>query len=372
MESPQQPFPPTDDSTIPVIESDLKNPNLPKVSDLFHMVEHRFDNEPTYQPKEHYPIQSSIIPEDHLTSKTLQKIQKLDSMTTTSSLQSASSKNRNIANKTKQILMKNRAIGNDQIAPEDRFYLELQFLSSGQTKIFYFSKNQTVGEVLEIFSSLHPLLAYKSPSRPSDLSLAFVSPPNDQNPTSFISSLTPDDLQTLLMSCNRNHLLSRQFEEFSSLFLISVPLDDVIRAQSRLQEVSNSLMDSGAVLGLQEPMLPHPPPEICTPINSPHEYAVGDSIRYISSSLTSASDDETWWGCILAVHRDDVFPYYTIRIINSTGTIKEKQTDSNSLSLSYTNPSFSGNITDYFPVKLSFQGRTYRHPYIPANGTVLS
>jgi hypothetical protein len=361
------------------------NTNLPKVSDLFRMVEHRFDDEPVYQTKEHYSIQSSSLPEDHLTQKTIQKIEKLETIATnsSSSLPSAPhSRNKNIANKTKQILMKNRAIGNDQLPSERRFYLELQFLASGQTKFFYFSQSQTVGEVVEILSSLHSLLAYKTPSRPNDLSLAFISSsPSDTDATSLISSMTPDDLQILLMTCDRNQLISQQFEEFSSLYLVPVPLDAVIRAQSTLQKALDSSIVSEDPIGKTlSPSTQEPIPSLSTlaPLPAPYEYAVGDSIRYLPSTAPYPSAaDGTWWGCVLAVHRDDVLPYYTIRIINSiTGSSKEKQTDSNSLSLSYSplvvDPPASPNDTEYFPVKLSFQGRSYRHPSIPVHGTVLS
>lgn len=330
----------------------------PTVSELFYAVEHRFDNETKYNPNEHFPIKSSRIEEDELTINTINKMEKLENVAGSSN----STRNINIANKTKQMLFKNRAIGNDRIASEDRFYLEINFLCSGESKFMFFPKYSTVGEVLEYLSNCYTLLSYRTPSRPTDLSLTLfhsISPPSPL--------LTPDEVQTILLSCDRNQPISAHFEEFSTLYLLPVPITAVIEAQSKLQGRQSIVIqeDPSPAFSMSTP----PPSLPSLEPSASHDYVVGDSICY---TPTNNLVEEIWYGYIVAVHRDDILPYYTIRIMNLiSGTTKEKQTNSSTLQPSH----LASNLLpadESFSVKFSYQGKTYPNNFIPRNGNVLS
>lgn len=355
------------------LKSETLNSMKPTVSELFHAVEHRFDNEfQDYNPNNHYSIKSSHLDVDSLTKNTKEKILKLEnSIDTNNTLNS--NKNKNIANKTKQILFKNRAIGKNEIPVEDRFYVEINFLSSGESKFMFFGKYHTISEIVEYLSNNYSLLSYHTPTRPNQLSLAIISSSIPPSPL-----ITPDEIYEILLTCDRNQLFSKQYEEFSTLHLLPVPIELVVKAQSELQELQSSLVqeqsssDQASSLSPNTPSLRIPSPELTLV----HEYAIGNSIRYTPSN-SSGDDNEIWFGSILAIHRDDVFPYYTIRILNPiTGIIKEKQTDMSTLHpssdpLATSSPS-SAAADQLFPVKFSYQGKTYPNTSIPRQGTVLS
>jgi hypothetical protein len=349
------------------------------VRQIFSDVEHRFDNEPKYDTSDHFNIKSSQREVDEYTAGTAFKIEKLDSTIDSTN----STKNRNIANKTKQILFKNRASGNEGIAPEDRFYLECHFLLTEEKRFLYFTKYQTVGEMIELLSSHYPLLAYNLTTRPTDLSLAVLTSPETPLPS------TDEALLPLLLSCNRNNLLSKQFEEFSTLYLLPVSLRTVLEAQNTLQSQQQEPSLS-SLSALSPPPSDNHKQDITSndlsatlPHLPLHEYISGDSILYArtpSPDQEQASSSEPWWGSIIAVHRDDTVPYYTIRIMEpGTGKIKEKQTDGKYLylssSLSTTFPSLASVTTSpdqLFTIKFSYQGQIYLNSSIPRSGTVLS
>lgn len=327
-----------------------------KTSDIFAGVESRFDNNPQGSTRTHLGVKSSAVPAaDTRTVASSKKISKLDSIA-----QSAqNSKDKNIAGKTKQILFKKRAEGNDSIAPEDRFYVEALFDLTRESRYLYFSVHATIGEVLRDIARSHTILSFGQPVTPEGSSLAFFS----DDPS--VAALTQ------WQQWDRNVPLSQTVPAFSSLHIISVPTSEVLEAQSHHH---SSARHPSSETKEGEGSVPAPSPATA------REYVKGDRIVHTSSNGVRSH------GTIVAVHRDDIELYYTVRLRSDDGEVRERQTDAGHLTPdaaiipSAQAPSAQtrdqGKCADHAAgtcsIKVSFRGKTQLVNGVLRSGTVAS
>jgi hypothetical protein len=341
----------------------------PAVSEMFTSVENRFDGTEigtSGSSKSHLSVKSSAMPSDHRTEATSQKIAKLDNIARSS----ISSKDQNIASKTKQILLKKRAKGNDAIAYEDRFYIEVYFDQTRETRYMFFSCHASVGDVLRDIAKSSSILAFGSPVAPNGRTLAF-----------FIAD--GGELESW-QHWDRNRLLALTVPSFSVLHVINISTDDAIQAQALIQQPNTSGVEATVGSGTAMGGLPLPPsPAIAAPAPVPvpapsprREYHKGDRIVH------TASDGIRSYGVVAAIHRDDVFPYYTVRIRTDGGPERERQTDAGHLELdaekscvaggegSVGAATLSDHVGETFSVKVSYKAKSHVVNGVPVDGTV--
>lgn len=128
----------------------------PKVSEMFEAVSTRFDNNDNEDNEKLPPppppsVQSKITKEQRNASLDL-RIAALDAKTA-----GKKGKKKKIADKVKQMLIKNRAEGDKKLRSEDRFYLEVTFLSPIEdedvTGYYFFSRLWSCGRVCDFIES---------------------------------------------------------------------------------------------------------------------------------------------------------------------------------------------------------------------------
>lgn len=269
----------------------------------------RHDGTDSSKPKEHFPIASSKLPLDETTEKAEVKMSRLDSISKSSS----STKERNISIKTKQMLMKSKAIGNENICIDDRFYINIHFITTDKKIPMYFSKTSIVGEVLEYIAKQATLLAFGCPSRPVNLSLCFQHSTKswsewDRKLRLDESVVDCDDVEVIIISTGE--VMKQQAEYDVSRQAKTDTSKESASAAEPLAESSN-----GAQAADVSPLARFTlDPNIV--------YKKGDAVTYVSSAGETAS------AVVMGVHLDDVPTYYTIKV-EETG--RERQTDASRL-----------------------------------------
>lgn len=274
------------------------------VIDLFASVENRFKDYSTFNPKEHYRVKSSMIPSQNSTQDAF--CAKIDD------LNSASVKNKNVASKTKEILIKLKSKGNTNICDEDRLYLTLIFKATNQTIHAFFSKNITIGEVLQLISENYTLLSYGTPIAPSDVSLVFeindISD-NNENPT------------VPWYSFNHSSRINEVISNFESVNVITMKTMDIVRNQQMIQERCQNKscqkednQQSQAVVTTK--VLSDTPVAPVIPTLYFRQYKVGDAINYlVFNNETSISLKP---GIVVAIHDDIPFDNIAMTMLHTT------------------------------------------------------
>jgi hypothetical protein len=121
-------------------------------------VENRFDNSVVPSTTKEHITNIKTSTADTTSSEAENKFaKKLDALDKVAE-NTSSSKQRNISLKSKEMLVKTKAVGNDNVPAEDRTYLTVHFVGSLETKsndskskplYLYFSRFETVGEVMQ-------------------------------------------------------------------------------------------------------------------------------------------------------------------------------------------------------------------------------
>lgn len=147
---------------------------MKSVKTIFKEISHRHDELLPADQKEHLNIKSSndVSTDGDVTSiKSLQRLNDLDTK---------SDKQMKMKNKTKEILLKAKAEGNEEISAMERFYFIATFVNSKETiKCFFVNrKNATVGHIIEYVANHFPHQAFGKVSRPSDMTLTFTETEN--------------------------------------------------------------------------------------------------------------------------------------------------------------------------------------------------
>lgn len=304
------------------------------VKEMLEDVERRHEGLLKYPSREHYSIKSSSLPEDEIMKKTLKKVEHVDNIIDTSK----SEKQKKIAKSTKNILLRSRAIGKDEIPNEDRVYIVCKFPLSNSSKCFFFSRTTTVGSALRYIGEKHSLLAFGSPVCPDTSTLCFYHKSGDKDV----------DLDWI----KDNYISTYIDDEFMELGVRVISIKDSILAQSKMTEKASMRTDSAHEAG-----------------NTPRIFKKGDKVVYKNSEIA----------VIVGVHREEYPPYYTIHLQGQGEEFKEKQTVSTNLK-AFQEP--TDKTSSFFPeqevsdpesvikVRLSFKGKVKELTNIPILGTV--
>lgn len=259
------------------------------VKQMFRDVESRHDSAQPHTSKQHFHVHRSSLQRQTVDPR----LARLDA---TARNGTATSKQRNIANRTKAMLMKNKAVGSPSLPSEDRFYLALQFKVTGETRYFYFAPTCTIGEMIEAVCKTSSLEAFGVPYLPSD------------------KTLVTETADSTWNYFDRTSKLSDCFESCETVKVSVIPIAHVIENQHILQSLKAP--DSRKVMAVTE-----------EPRYTPNAvYEKGEMITYIKST-DDPSQFKEFPGVIAAVHREDIELYYTVEIVVD-GDRREKQTDS--------------------------------------------
>lgn len=121
---------------------------------MMKAVEHRFDNEPQVQAKQHHNVKTSMNNVHPADQKLARKLNSLNNTAETAS----SSKQRKISMKAREMMIKSKATGNSSIAGNDRHYISVHFTNAldtlhtdvnHQVAHMFFSGSKPLGEVLQ-------------------------------------------------------------------------------------------------------------------------------------------------------------------------------------------------------------------------------
>lgn len=262
------------------------------VKDMFRGIETRHDSAATHSTKQHFHVHSSTVQKQAADPR----IAQLDA----SAAKNKSSKQSNIANRTKMMLMKNKAVGSPSIPSEDRFYLGMHFVATGEVRYFYFTFFTTIGEMAEHISRHYTLLAFGVPQPPTDQTLV---------------TETADSTWTYF---DRNSKLCDCFKSCETVKLSVVPIAQVMENQNILLslQLSKPAATTGETAAEQAEQLLYTP-------NA--EYTKNEQVVYVKSTEDPRAPIE-FPAVIIAVHREDVELYYTIELVVD-GEKREKQTD---------------------------------------------
>ena len=259
--------------------------------------------------KSHYNIRSSKPPTDATNADTEKKLQKLEKVAN----ESSSEKQKSISMKTKQILLKRHAIGNQNLEESDRYYVNVNFVASDQTVPMFFSYLSTIGDVLEYLTRQEPQRAFAAPFRPDHLSLCFQTP---QKPWNTI---------------DRKELLRECVEPFATVEILFEDIERVMEVQGTFDRRREQLRqdNAGSVDGVLkfESQVDGGGGDVSegamdAPCDPNHVYRKGDEVVYVASS------GDTEPAVVTGVHLDDVPVYYTVRLLRAD---RERQTDASHL-----------------------------------------
>ena len=315
-----------------------------RASEMFQNVENRFTDAPQGSQRTHFGLKTSAVPTDTKSAVASARISKLDSIAKSAH----TTKDKNIANKTKHILFKNKATGNSNIAYEERFYLEVLFDITQESRYLFFSYYATLGEVIRDIGKVHTTLAYGQPTIPEGCTLALCS---EERPH--------------WQAWDRSAVLSTCLAPFSTVRVISVSMECALEAQNQLAEASghasNQISPSGG-----DPPTPQEP------------FRKGDRILHTASNGVQSR------GVVVAVHRDDTELYYTVRLQYEGGE-RERQTDAGHLQadsvegteekgveVKSEEHTCTSNMGETFSVSVSYKGKCHLVSGVGVAGTVES
>mmetsp|Transcript_11508 Transcript_11508/g.21358 ORF Transcript_11508/g.21358 Transcript_11508/m.21358 type:complete len:465 (+) Transcript_11508:113-1507(+) len=330
--------------------------SFPSAQDMFRSVETRHDYlDHMATGKIHANVKSSTLQKDVKYDATLDKVKQMETVMETTK----SEKQMSIAQKTKSLLQRSRAVGNGDIAQNERIYISVLFPLSSTTRNLFFHNNISVGSALQHISESFTLLAYGTPVRPESMTLTF----NIEETTSTAS-------EDSFVPCrwNNNSLLRQHTtDEFIELSVHPILIADSVRDQRELIAQENQLLE------ISQSEKEVNCPNASAPVSKEETFDKGDRVIYRQVELA----------VIMAVHREEDPPFYTIQLSGEGGRIREKQTDGMNLTLfkeppisttstgNSETPSMQGSgDTAVFSIRLSSGGKVRRVEGVPLDGTV--
>ena len=213
---------------------------------MMRNVEHRFDQSDSNHgrsQREHHNIRTTAA--DHknfgISGLTMHRIGALQSQASDTE---RATKQRKISNKTKEMLIKSKAIGNPSVSMEDRIYLAVHLtasldileqqtnaskanISNHQTVYLYFPRRLSVGECLQNIRVNYGQLIERSASFRSDRSLNHLR--QDDISLAMCTLDTPD-----WKLWDRNTPIGLCLSAYEEVLVFAVPLQDAVRAQNEV------------------------------------------------------------------------------------------------------------------------------------------
>lgn len=208
----------------------------PSVKDMMSSVENRFSSQATSGGKQHIQVKTS-------TKDTLPAINNKSSGKITAlgrvAENSASSRERKISMKAKEMLIKSKATGNDSIAGKDRLYLSVHFTDSldpssadtdHKVAYFFFSQHRPLGEIMQQIWQKHQSTVEQSASFINNVSLHSL--PRENLSLVLVTADTPQwqvwDRNTPIKDCLSN---------YEDVAVFTVPTQDVLANQDEIAYV---------------------------------------------------------------------------------------------------------------------------------------
>ena len=307
-----------------------------------------------------------------------------------------SEKQKSIARKTKIMLLRGRATGNDEIPLDERVYIACLFPISSATKCFFYSKrNTTVGGALQDIGDAHTLLAYGTPVVPDGKTLCFTRDKEREeegvtttcteevcDETNTGAGVSDDKTTRLLCQWDKSALLSAHVtEDFMELGVTALLVAESVQHQkninsgqqhSKYRQVKEHKVKSEGDSGSS---------------TSQYQYQKGERVVYKHTEIA----------IVVGVHKEEDPPYYTIQLSGEKeGSVKEKQTvgihltlyeeprvDQTSTLFHFTPPSSQqghdegsgtgtgeGGTGNVFSIRLSSGGKVRVVENVPIAGTV--
>jgi hypothetical protein len=291
--------------------------------DKISSVNNRFSNDSNEkQPKDHYAIRSTSSSKSnvHLDDGFSEKLGKYNKKAKEAEAQ-GNERARRLNNKTRMLLIKQKAVGKDSLIVSQRFYLLVNFEETKKEKYIFVSKTAKLGEILGYISSSYPQLAFGQATRPDHLCLVIIKPDN---------------------TTNRNSVISDVIQDGSEIVVAARSIEQVASDQAKSQMSSSEDTNSDHIFDFDQPP-------------TSDDYVKGQRVLYKKNDDTEIVNAQ-----ILSVHLDDPpDTYYTIRLDDGS----EKQTINRKLR---PNPLYKGaDAVSPQPqpqpqphVKLSNQGKT--------------
>ena len=196
-----------------------------------------------------------------------------------------------ISEKTRFLLIKQKAEGNSAVNVQDRFFLAVNFEATGQMKHVFFKRSSALGEVLESWCKAFPKLAFGQPLRPDGMSLVLVGGE----------------------TWDRSSPLADFVQEFSDVTVASKSTAEVVAMQAAHEKASSNLLEQSMA----------PSSSSCAPGSSmptssssglppsptlQRDFVKGEGVIY------TGQDGNSFKAVITGVHLDDPpDTYYTIR-----------------------------------------------------------
>ena len=203
----------------------------------------------------------------------------------------------NIGDKTRQMLLKKKAVGNTSIAVEDRFTVAVSFRATGQVQYVYFNRSTSLGEAMSSLGEAFTRAAYGTAARPDGMSLSVLSDV-DADADVDSGSGSGDGYQ----GWDLRAPLSTLVPEFTELQVGPVRTTVVVARQSALEQ---DLLLRQALQG--SPAKPSPvgssssasgsEPSVSMPLD--RDYRKGDGVVY------TGQDGTSFTAIVTGVHFDD-------------------------------------------------------------------
>ncbi len=208
----------------------------PSVKDMMNNVENRFSNQAASGGKQHIQVKTSTkdtLPA--INSKTSGKISALGRVAE----KSASSRERKISMKAKEMLIKSKATGNDSTPGKDRLYLSVHFTDSldpaateadHKVAYFFFSHHKPLGEIMQHIWQKHQSTVEQSAAFLANE--AIQSLPRENLTLALATADTPQ-----WQAWDRNTPIKDCLNNFEDVAVFAVPVQDVLANQDEIAYV---------------------------------------------------------------------------------------------------------------------------------------
>ena len=276
-------------------------------------------------------------------------------------LASGSNKEAAIATKTRDILLKGKAVGvNKEIAVDDRFYVVAAFaatLSEGTKKcIFCNAKTTTIGDLCEWIARKEPMLAFRKVMRPEGQSVYISTSKSEIEVDTSAAAEASCFENARFAEYDRRALVSSVFENMQELRFHQISSSAAAAAQALVAEQADEAAARRAIeeqAAAEETALQIKAVRLAAaPKLVDSEVAIGDSLLYCKNDIVQLVT-------INSIHLDD-YPnlYFTISYLSSTGELIERQTTVNHLQPLHCDevPAEEGGFT----INVTHGSKTYR------------
>lgn len=265
-----------------------------RIRNLFSSVERRFDTElkqsSSIAPRSHF--KAVVTPSEEALNAQIEKdsvfIAKLEGMKQKATSSSVTEKNKRIATKTAETLVKLKAQGPASIPSEKRLYFTAKFTSSGCTLVLFSSDELSLSSMLTYVAKTHPFETFASPVAKEGLSLVVS------------SKLHPEWTD---VHWDRRRALHETISNFDEITLDTISTSVVVGRQNEIESrVQSKSADTNSVF-IEEVL-----PTATTSFNREQR------VLYIKDP-----SDKPLPATIIDVHHDD-FPniYYTVSLQSIT------------------------------------------------------